>query len=102
MLSILIHAGNHAAAVRVAAQHNLRQFLPLHQIDDVRDMGFQVDLWRKQVRTVRQAGKLWCENLVTLRLERLPNALPAPTSNPCFTHQDIHTHRDILLRDLSG
>jgi len=38
------HAGDDAAAVRVAAQDNVRQFLPHNQVLHVEDMRFKVQV----------------------------------------------------------
>jgi hypothetical protein len=43
------HAADHTAAIRMAAQDNVRQFLPAHQILDVENMCVQIHLPRREM-----------------------------------------------------
>src|SRR5262245_31379700 len=40
------HSGNNTPAIGVPTKHNIGQFLPSDEIDDIRDVGIQVDVFR--------------------------------------------------------
>src|SRR5947209_9159689 len=55
------------------------------------------------MRALGDAGKGRCEHVVSLRLQRLPNARPAPTTVPCSMNQNIRAHQaSVAWKNLAG
>jgi hypothetical protein len=52
---LLGDAGNHHAAIGVSDQHHVIQRLPLHFIDDIENVGVEVDVGCQQMRALGQA-----------------------------------------------
>ena len=81
-------AGNDETAVGVPAQHDVGQPLPFHHIDDVGDVGGDIDLRTEKMRAFAESGKRRREDLVAAAAKPIGNAWPAPTAMPSAMNQD--------------
>ena len=63
-------------------QANARQILPFEQVDDVGDVGVEVDVVAEQVRAVADAGQRGGVDLVTAGLQQVGHPPPAPAAVP--------------------
>src|SRR5205807_7602992 len=59
-------ARNYPPAIRVTAKDDVVEIFPLEQVDDIRDVGIQIDLAAKQMRPLPKAGQGRRKHLVTL------------------------------------
>ncbi len=87
------HARDHAAAIRVAAQHDVGQVLPADQIHDVGDVRLERDLRGDQVRALANACQGGREHVVVRALQRAAHALPTPAAVPGPVHENEGGHR---------
>ena len=81
-------AADHAAAVRVPTEDDVRQFFPLDQVQYVHDVRVEIDTAIHEMRTVRHTCQRWRKNIVPLRLQNPSNVLPAPASVPRAMYQN--------------
>ena len=78
--------------VAVADQDDVVQVLSLDQVDDVGDVGVQVDLGRGLVGAVPQPGERHRVDLVALAAELVGDRLPGPTAEPGPWDENVGGH----------
>ena len=85
-------AGDHHAAITVADQDDVAEFLGLHQSDHVGHVGLQGDAaggqGMAQVRAFTVAGEGDCVDFVAGRTQRAEHAAPDPGTTPGAMDQD--------------
>jgi hypothetical protein len=81
----------------MAAQDHIRQALPDEEVDDVVNVGLEVDLGRKQMAPVGQARQGRREDVMALRSKRSSNPIPAPTATPRAVHQHKCRHPTLTI-----
>jgi hypothetical protein len=79
---LLQGARNRVAGVGVATQDDIGQPLPFDDVDDVGNVGRQLDLLVEQVRALAESGQCRREHLVAQLLEPVAHAAPAPPAVP--------------------
>ena len=77
------------------------QVLPFHHIDDVGDVGVEIDVLRQEVRTFAEPGEGGREHLVALLLQKIRHTPPAPAAVPGAVDQHERLRRS-LGRGLRG
>jgi hypothetical protein len=86
------HSRHHHAAIGVADQHDVRQFLVFEDIDDVGDVGVEVDARVHEMRTLAESGQGRREDLMAGLAQRLRVGPPAPAADPGAMDQNKVCH----------
>jgi len=89
-------------AVAMSDQHDVGEIFGLEYRHDVRDVGVQADLSRREVRALPEAGQRRGVDVGPARLQLCPDLSPAPTAVPGAMHQDVRVHAVTLLRAQPG
>src|SRR5438876_385751 len=81
------YAGDDGAAIGMADQHDVLEALPFDHVDDVGDVGREIDLGIDQVTALAEPGHRRREYLVAFLLEQVGDPPPAPPAMPGAVHQ---------------
>src|SRR5580704_6657962 len=89
-------------SIGMGDQANIRQILPSDHVDDVGNVGIEIDAAADQMRAFAEAGERRRKNLVPAPDEQIRHAPPAPTAVPGAVHEHKSLCRALRLRDGSG
>ena len=82
------NAGNHHAAIGVADYHHVFQLLPFQFIDDVEDMGVEIDRRRQKMRAFAKSRERRREDIMSRMGEQPHHPPPAPGAVPGAVHEN--------------
>jgi hypothetical protein len=85
-------AGDGHTAVAMADEHDIIQILPLDQVDDVGDMGVEIDRRTAKVRPLAQSSEGDGINVVAPRSQRSCDLRPAPPTHPGTADENKRRH----------
>ena len=84
---LLQRAGARPPAVGVHDQADVLEVLPFEHVDEVGDVGVEIDVLAHEVRALADAGERRREHLVALLFQQVRHAPPAPAAVPRAVHQ---------------
>jgi hypothetical protein len=76
----------------MAAQHNIAQLFPSDEVEYIKNVRLQVDVFRKEMRPFANTRQRRREYLMTLLLQCSTHTSPAPTTVPGTMNQNERTH----------
>ena len=89
---VLEGTGDDEPAVGEAEQHDPGQILVQHLVDDVADMGAEVDHRAGEVGPLADAGQARGEHLMARRRQPAPNVTEPVGPAPATVHQHVRRH----------
>jgi hypothetical protein len=84
---LLGNAGDDTAGVGVPGQHDVLQAFVFDQVDDVGDVGVEIDGGRQEMDALAEAGERRGVDLVAALFEPVGHPPPAPAAVPGAVHQ---------------
>ena len=90
------HAGDDHPPVAPTHQDDAGQVFVVQQVDDVLEVGVQINLWAGEVDTLAKPGEGRREDLVTRRLQFRCHPAPAPAADERALDQDEGCRRSLL------
>ncbi len=84
---LLGRAGDRPAAVRMADEADVAQVFVFDHVDDVGDVGVEIDRAARQVRALAEPGERRREHGMALRAQKIGDTTPAPAAVPGAMHQ---------------
>ena len=58
------NAADYGPTIGMTAQHDVGEFLPSDQVDDIKNMRLEVDVTAQDLGTLPQTSERWCKNVV--------------------------------------
>src|SRR5439155_5333021 len=90
---VLQRPGDHEAPVRETEEHDAAKILVKDGVDDIGDVGRQVDLRTREVSPLTNTGQAWRENLMARGPERAAGLAEAVRAAPRAVNQNKDRHR---------
>ena len=80
------------APVRVPDQDDVTEVLEQHEIDDIVNVGREIDLWADEVDSLADSRQARREDLVTVGRQEPTNLPPAMSATPTTVNKDERSH----------